>query len=225
MLISWARPPGTTWDNLIHAELRDAYRWEKGLLDSMPHLRILDVAVSAGDGDLLTRIAEKCTELRSLTLKDGSGLLHDRREFGDCRLSGVALLPEFTTSFSTFRYLSSFTIDPVYPSRNHAPASTEHKHLVAWHAYCPTLRHFTSPTGRRWEYVSPMEHHGSPNITSPAMGQWTITFEPASGGDVFATDPGLFGMRRASGARGRSDEGSVEELIAIIERLNRERGI
>jgi hypothetical protein len=91
MLISEARPPGTVWENLVCAELRDAYRWEKGLLDTMPYLRSLDITVASGDGDLLARIAEKCPELRSLTLRDGNGLLHDRREFADGRLSGVSL--------------------------------------------------------------------------------------------------------------------------------------
>jgi hypothetical protein len=91
MLISGARPPGTVWENLVYAELRDAYRWEKGLLDAMPYLRSLDITVASGGGDLFARIAEKCVELRSLTLRDGNGLLHDRHEFADERLSGVSL--------------------------------------------------------------------------------------------------------------------------------------
>ncbi|QRV73238.1 hypothetical protein RhiJN_01252 [Ceratobasidium sp. AG-Ba] len=216
MLISGARPPGTVWENLTHAELRDAYRWEKGLLDSMPHLRVLDITVAAAGGDLLSRIAEKCAELRVLTLRDGNGLLHDRHELGDGRLSGVTLLPEFAKSFSNFRHLSSLTIDPVYKSRNHAPASTEHKHLIRWHRHCPTLCHFISSTGRQWIYL-PSTH------SSADLSQWVVLHEPASNENIFATDPGLFGMRRPSEIRERSDGGSMDELIAIIERLNRQR--
>lgn len=89
-LISAARTSGAIWENLVQAELCDAYRWEKGLLDAMPRLQVLDITVAAGDGDLLARIAEKCGELRSLTLRDSNGIMHDRRDLADSRLSGVS---------------------------------------------------------------------------------------------------------------------------------------
>ncbi|KAG8682194.1 hypothetical protein FRC08_015130 [Ceratobasidium sp. 394] len=136
----------------------------------------------------------------------------------------VTLLPEFATSFSTFRYLSSLTIDPVYRSRSQAPASAEHKHLIAWHTYCPTLRYFNAPTGRQWVYMPTVPSPDNMLVESSNLGQWTVVFEPALSESTFATDPGLFGMRRAGGSRERFDGGSVEELVAIIERLNRERG-
>ena len=50
-----------------------------------------------------------------------------------------------------------------------------------------------------------------------------VTFEPISSENIFATDPGLFGMRRAGSARERTEVGNVDELITIIERLNHQR--
>ncbi|KAF8595414.1 hypothetical protein BDV93DRAFT_528670 [Ceratobasidium sp. AG-I] len=228
-LISAARTSGATWDNLIHAELHDAYRWELGLLDSMPRLRMLDITVAAGAADLLARIAEKCQELRSLTLRDSNGIMHDRRELADGRLAGIALLPDFAASFGLLKHLSSLTIDPIYPLRQCAQAHTDRAQLVLWHSYCPTLRQFTSPTRRKW-LLGPANLSFSPSSSGPSLarplpnlGLWSVIFEPIPTENVFATDPGVFGMRRAGSVRERSEAGNVDELIAIIERLNHER--
>ena len=102
-LVSAARVSGAVWENLVHAELHDAYRWELGLLDSMPRLRALDITVAAGAADLLARIVEKCPELESLTLRDSNGIMHDRRELADGRLAGVSATYTCTSRFCELR--------------------------------------------------------------------------------------------------------------------------
>lgn len=98
-LISAARTSGAIWENLVHAELHDAYRWEVELLAPMPRLRVLDIVVAAGDTDLLAKIAERCQELRSLTLRDGNGIMHDR----DGQLAGVSVTCTCTSHFRVLR--------------------------------------------------------------------------------------------------------------------------
>jgi hypothetical protein len=75
-LIIQARVQGAIWENLVHAELHDAYRPMNGILDAMPRLKSLDIVVAAWNNDSLEEIAQKCKDLRCLTLRDANGLFH-----------------------------------------------------------------------------------------------------------------------------------------------------
>ncbi|KAJ1309229.1 hypothetical protein OPQ81_004896 [Rhizoctonia solani] len=220
-LIVQARAQGDIWDHLVHAELQDAYRPMTGMLDSMPHLKSLDIVVAAWGRDAFAEIAEKCKHLRCLTIRDANGLFHS---WQDGRLIRFATTPSFTTGLSAFKHLTSLSIIAPYPLyHGRAPADTEKTQLTTWHAHCPTLRHFTSPTGLEWIFI-----HDSGQLSTidegPA-GQWLVmggTPSASQGSGTFVTDPGMFGMRRVGDIRERASDGNVDELITIIERLNRE---
>lgn len=98
---------------------------------------------------------------------------------------------------------------------------------MEWHVHCPTLRHFHSPTGLEWVFIPAAAlPKVSPESSVPGegpAGEWLVIAEPTSTSpSTFATDPGMFGMRRAGNVRERQEVGDVDELVAIIERLNRE---
>ncbi|CAE6422350.1 unnamed protein product [Rhizoctonia solani] len=218
-MIVQARAQGDIWEHLVHAELQDSYRPMTGMLDAMPRLKSLDIVVAAWSRDAFQEIAQKCKDLRGLTIRDANGLFHS---WQDGRLIRFATTPSFTAGLSAFDHLSSLAINAPYPLyHGRAPASTEKAQLVAWHAHCPNLRHFTSPTGLEWIFVP--DSAGSSSADSGPAGQWfvmggTDTLSQSNG--TFATDPGMFGMRRAGNMRERSTDVDVDvdELIAIIER-------
>ncbi|GAB1519559.1 hypothetical protein RhiTH_002627 [Rhizoctonia solani] len=220
-LIVQARAQGDVWEHLVHAELQDAYRPMTGMLDAMPHLKSLDIVVAGWTRDAFQEIAKKCQQLSCLTIRDANGLFHS---WQDGRLIRFATTPSFMAGLSAFEHLSSLTINAPYPLyHGRAPASTEKAQLMAWHTHCPTLRHFVSPTGLEWVFI-PDSSATSSADDGPA-GQWLViggdtTLSQNSG--TFATDPGMFGMRRAGDMRERASDDNVDELIAIIERLNRE---
>ncbi|KAF8709669.1 hypothetical protein RHS03_02607, partial [Rhizoctonia solani] len=220
-LIVQARAQGDVWEHLVHAELQDAYRPMTGMLDAMPHLKSLDIVVAGWTRDAFQEIAKKCQQLSSLTIRDANGLFHS---WQDGRLIRFATTPSFMAGLSAFEHLSSLTINAPYPLyHGRAPASTEKAQLMAWHTHCPTLRHFVSPTGLEWVFI-PDSSATSSADDGPA-GQWLViggdtTLSQNSG--TFAIDPGMFGMRRAGDMRERASDDNVDELIAIIERLNRE---
>ncbi|CAE6480505.1 hypothetical protein ACGC1H_000406 [Rhizoctonia solani] len=221
-LIVQARAQGDIWENLVYAELQDAYRPMTGMLDAMPHLRSLDIVVAAWSSDAFQEIAQKCKDLRHLTIRDANGLFHS---WQDGHLIRFSTTPSFAAGLSAFQYLVSLSINAPYPLyHGRASADTEKAQLIAWHAHCPTLRHFTSPTGLEWIFM-PESSARSSTMDEGPVGQWIVMggTEPGSpGNSTFATDPGMFGMRRAGDMRERASDGSVDELIAIIERLNRE---
>ncbi|KAG8731362.1 hypothetical protein FRC11_004393 [Ceratobasidium sp. 423] len=220
-LIVQARAQGDIWDNLVHAELQDAYRPMAGMLDAMPHLKSLDIIVAAWSGDAFQEIAEKCKNLRCLTIRDSNGLFHS---WQDGRLIRFATTPSFPAGLSAFEHLTSLSINTPYPLyHGRAPADTEKTQLMAWHVHCPTLRHFTSPTGLEWIFAPDSSARSSTTDEGPA-GQWLVMggAVPVLQGSTFATDPGMFGMRRTSDMRERASDANVDDLIAIIERLNRE---
>ncbi|CAE6360009.1 unnamed protein product [Rhizoctonia solani] len=220
-LILQARAQGDIWENLVHAELQDAYRPMTGMLDAMPHLRSLDIIVAAWSRDALQEIAQKCKDLRCLTIRDANGLFHN---WQDGRLIRFATTTSFTTGLSAFQHLTLLSINAPYPlSHWRAPADTEKVQLIAWHAHCPTLRRFISPTGLEWVFMPGSSENLSTMDEGP-VGHWIVmgVTEPSSQANTtFTTDPGMFGMRRASNMGERTKDGSVDELIEIIERLNR----
>jgi hypothetical protein len=207
------------------------------MLDAMPHLKSLDIVVAAWSRDAFQEIAQKCKDLRCLTIRDANGLFHSWQDGRLIRVSNAPLrtsliltvgkfatTPSFRAGLSALEHLSSLTINAPYPLyHGRAPASTEKAQLAVWHTHCPTLRHFTSPTGLEWIFVS----DSSTNLSADEgpTGQWLVmggNVASSQSNGTFATDPGMFGMRRAGDMRERASDGNVDELIAIIERLNRE---
>ncbi|KAH7343221.1 hypothetical protein B0J17DRAFT_641496 [Rhizoctonia solani] len=221
-LIVQARAQGDIWENLVHAELQDAYRPMTGMLDAMPHLKSLDIVVAAWSRDAFQEIAQKCKELRSFTIRDANGLFHS---WQDGRLIRFATTPSFTAGLSALEHLTSLSINAPYPLyHGRAPANTEKAQLITWHAHCPTLRHFTSPTGLEWIFA-PDSSTGSSTTDEGPAGQWLVmggATTDSQDNSPFTTDPGMFGMRRAGDMRERASDGNVDELIDIIERMNRE---
>ncbi|CEL63863.1 hypothetical protein RSOLAG1IB_05627 [Rhizoctonia solani AG-1 IB] len=169
-LILQARAQGDFWEHLVHAELQDAYRPMTGMLDAMPHLKSLDIVVAAWSRDAFQEIAQKCKDLRCLTIRDANGLFHS---WQDGRLIRFATTPSFRAGLSALEHLSSLTINAPYPLyHGRAPASTEKAQLAVWHTHCPTLRHFTSPTGLEWIFVSDSSTNSSAD--EGPTGQWLV---------------------------------------------------